>query len=65
MQLVLKLYHRYGRLSVAGTVLSKHKIQKLVEEKHVESWVILDGTYLLHFAVVASRQERYFRSSMN
>lgn len=38
MQLVLKLYHRYGRLSVAGTVLSKRKIQKLVEEKHVESW---------------------------
>ena len=38
IQLLLKLCHRYGRLNVAGTVLSKRKIQKLVEERHVESW---------------------------
>ena len=38
IRLVLKLGHRYGRLSVAGTVLSKRKIRKLVKEKHVESW---------------------------
>ena len=29
---------RYGRLSVAGTVLSKRKIQKLVNEGYVRSW---------------------------
>jgi len=29
---------RYGRLSVSGTILSKRKIQKLVEDKHVRAW---------------------------
>lgn len=29
---------RYGRLNVGGTVLSKRKIQKLVQEKHVRGW---------------------------
>ena len=29
---------RYGRLSVSGTVLSKRKITKLVNEGHVRSW---------------------------
>lgn len=30
--------NRYGRLSVSGTVLSKRRIQKLVNEGHVRSW---------------------------
>lgn len=32
------MQREYGRLSVSGTVLSKRKIQKLVEDKHVRGW---------------------------
>jgi glutaminyl-tRNA synthetase len=38
----LKVYEpmqrEYGRLSITGTVLSKRKIMKLVNEKHVRGW---------------------------
>ena len=37
MNLQLKSF-RYGRLNVTGTVLSKRKIQKLVQEKVVRGW---------------------------
>ena len=30
--------HRYGRLNLTGTVLSKRKIIELVNEGHVDSW---------------------------
>ncbi|EEY22359.1 glutaminyl-tRNA synthetase [Verticillium alfalfae VaMs.102] len=32
------MQREYGRLNIAGTVLSKRKIQKLVEEKFVRNW---------------------------
>ncbi|ROW00989.1 hypothetical protein VSDG_02720 [Cytospora chrysosperma] len=32
------MQREYGRLSLSGTVLSKRKILKLVEEKHVRGW---------------------------
>ncbi|KAL2041504.1 hypothetical protein N7G274_005886 [Stereocaulon virgatum] len=32
------MQREYGRLSMSGTVLSKRKIQKLVQDKHVRSW---------------------------
>jgi len=35
---VLTSFSEYGRLSIAGTILSKRKIAKLVEEKIVRAW---------------------------
>jgi len=32
------MQREYGRLSITGTVLSKRKIMKLVDEKHVRGW---------------------------
>ena len=36
--MILTYSYRYGRLNVTGTVLSKRKIAKLVEEKIVRGW---------------------------
>lgn len=32
------MQREYGRLNITGTVLSKRKIQKLVEDGHVRNW---------------------------
>ena len=33
-----KFLFRYGRLNLTGTILSKRKIQELVQNKHVRGW---------------------------
>lgn len=36
--LALTLLYRYGRLNLAGTVLSKRKIMDLISNGHVHDW---------------------------